>query len=96
MRKRFLALGMSAVMAISTVITAGAETVDNLSIGEPFSANTGDEDVAGNFDITYTFHNASQDTTWNWYNFIFEIFDGNGQFITLRADAFGWIAGNGP
>ena len=74
MRKRFLALGMSAVMAISTVITAGAETVDNLSIGEPFSANTGDEDVAGNFDITYTFHNASQDTTWNWYNFIFEIF----------------------
>lgn len=93
MKKRFLALGMAAVTAMSSVMTCAAQTAESVSIFDAFSSNTGDENVNGNFDITYTFHNATKDISEKWNNFILEIFDGKGQFLTLRADAYGWTAG---
>ena len=92
MKKKFFAVALATTMALSTALTGTAATADVNIVGA-FSANTGDEDVTGNFDVTYTFTNACQDTAANWNNFSVEIFDGNGQFITLRADAFGWTAG---
>ena len=94
MKKKFFAVALATTMAVSTVMTASAETVNAIDITNAFSANTGDESVTGDFDVTYTFHNATMDTSVNWNNFILEIFDGAGEFVTLRADAFGWTAGN--
>lgn len=94
MKKKFFAVALATTMAVSTVMTASAETVNAIDITNAFSANTGDESVTGDFDVTYTFHNATMDTSANWNNFILEIFDGAGEFVTLRADAFGWTAGN--
>lgn len=92
MKKKFFAVALATTMALSTALTGTAATAD-VNIAAAFSANTGDEDVTGDFDVTYTFKNACQNTAANWNNFAVEIFDGNGQFITLRADAFGWTAG---
>ena len=94
MKKKFFAVAMATTMALSTAVTAMAATATEADITDAFKVNTGDEAVTGNFDVTYTFHNATKDTSVNWNNFALEIFDGNGQFITLRADAFGWTAGN--
>ena len=94
MKKKFFAVALATTMTVSTVMTASAETVNAIDITNAFSANTGDESVTGDFDVTYTFHNATMDTSANWNNFILEIFDGAGEFVTLRADAFGWTAGN--
>ena len=94
MKKKFFAVALATTMTISTVMTASAETVNAIDITNAFSANTGDESVTGDFDVTYTFHNATMDTSANWNNFILEIFDGAGEFVTLRADAFGWTAGS--
>lgn len=92
MKKKFFAVALATTMALSTALTGTAATAD-VNIAAAFSADTGDEDLTGDFDVTYTFKNACQDTSANWNNFSVEIFDGNGQFITLRADAFGWTAG---
>ena len=94
MKKKFFAVAMATTMALSTAVTAMAATATEADITDAFKVNTGDEAVTGNFDVTYTFHNATKDTSANWNNFALEIFDGNGQFITLRADAFGWTAGS--
>ena len=94
MKKKFFAVALATTMAVSTVMTASAETVNAIDITNAFSANTGDESVTGDFDVTYTFHNATMDTSANWNNFILEIFDGAVEFVTLRADDFGWTAGN--
>ena len=94
MKKKFFAVALATTMTVSTVMTASAETVNAIDITNAFSANTGDESVTGDFDVTYTFHNATMDTSANWNNFILEIFDGAGEFVTLRADAFGWTAGS--
>ena len=94
MKKKFFAVALATTMTVSTVMTASAETVNAIDITNAFSANTGDEGVTGDFDVTYTFHNATMDTSANWNNFILEIFDGAGEFVTLRADAFGWTAGS--
>ena len=94
MKKKFFAVALATTMTVSTVMTASAETVNPIDITNAFSANTGDESVTGDFDVTYTFHNATMDTSANWNNFILEIFDGAGEFVTLRADAFGWTAGS--
>lgn len=94
MKKKFFAVAMATTMALSTAVTAMAATATEADITDAFKVNTGDEAVTGNFDVTYTFHNATKDTSVNWNNFALEIFDGNGQFITLRADAFGWTAGS--
>ena len=94
MKKKFFAVALATTMTVSTVMTASAETVNAIDITNAFSANTGDESVTGDFDVTYTFHNATMDTSANWNNFILEIFDGAGEFVTLRADACGWTAGS--
>ena len=94
MKQKFFAVALATTMTVSTVMTASAETVNAIDITNAFSANTGDESVTGDFDVTYTFHNATMDTSANWNNFILEIFDGAGEFVTLRADAFGWTAGS--
>ena len=70
----------------------GDATVKDLDIGDAFTANTGDEDVSGNFQLVYKFTNKSVGTN-NWDNYIVEIFDGAGQYISTRADNFGWFAG---
>ena len=94
MKKKFFAVALATTMTVSTVMTDSAKTVHAIDITNAFSANTGDESVTGDFDVTYTFHNATMDTSANWNNFILEIFDGAGEFVTLRADAFGWTAGS--
>ena len=98
MRKKILAIALATTMAFSTAVVAvpanknvaeaavGDATVKDLDIGDAFTANTGDEDVSGNFQLVYKLTN-------NWDNYIVEIFDGAGQYISTRADNFGWFAG---
>ena len=50
------------------------------------SAESGFEKLVGDFDITYSFHNKSNNGTTNWENFIFELTDGKGKWQTYRAD----------
>ena len=104
MRKKILAIALATTMAFSTAVVAvpanknvaeaavGDATVKDLDIGDAFTANTGDEDVSGNFQLVYKFTNKSVGTN-NWDNYIVEIFDGAGQYISTRADNFGWFAG---
>lgn len=89
MKKKFLAFGLAACMVIGSAFSALAETVSSVEIPTGFAANTGEEKLSGDFDVTYEFHNASQDTTSAWFNFIVEIW-GAKFGATLRADAYGW------
>ena len=94
MRKKILAIALATTMAFSTAVVAvpanknvaeaavGDATVKDLDIGDAFTANTGDEDVSGNFQLVYKFTNKSVGTN-NWDNYIVEIFDGAGQYIQL-------------
>lgn len=98
MKKKLLTLALTATMAFSTMLSAFAATAD-VTIDGAFSANTGDEALKGDFDITYTFKNKSADTSQNYNNFILEFYSeevtvgttGKG-YMTLRADAAGWWA----
>ncbi len=94
MKKKLLTMAMAVTMALVAMFSAFAETKD-VTIDAAFSANTGDEAVTGDFDVTYTFNNASKDTSANWNNFAVEVFDAAGNYITVRADAFGVGAGTG-
>ncbi len=76
-------------MVLGSAFSALAETVSSVEIPTGFAANTGEEKLSGDFDVTYEFHNASQDTTSAWFNFIVEIW-GAKFGATLRADAYGW------
>ena len=87
MRKKLLTVALAATMAIGSVFSAFAATADVNIEGGLGSANTGDESVSGDFDVTYTFKNQSLDTSANWNNFAVEVF-GDGFGITARADAF--------
>ena len=87
MKKKFFVAACVATMVMGCAMTANATTADVDITGGLGSANTGDEAVTGNFDVTYTFHNASHDTSANWNNFAVEVF-GEGYGITARADAF--------
>lgn len=97
MKKKFFAVALATTMALSTVMTASAETKDSLSSSAPF-VNTGDEKLTGDFDVTYSFHTKSTLTD-NWDTFAIEFYSdavttgttGKG-YLTLRADAFGWWA----
>lgn len=89
MKKKFLAFGLAAAMVLGSAFSALAETVSSVEIPTGFAANTGEEKLSGDFDVTYEFHNASQDTTSAWFNFIVEIW-GAKFGATLRADAYGW------
>ncbi len=89
MKKKFLAFGLAACMVLGSAFSALAETVSSVEIPTGFAANTGEEKLSGDFDVTYEFHNASQDTTSAWFNFIVEIW-GAKFGATLRADAYGW------
>lgn len=89
MKKKFLAFGLAAAMVLGSTFGAVAETASSVEIDAGFSANTGEEKISGDFDVTYEFHNASQDTASAWFNFIVEIW-GAKFGATLRADAFGW------
>ena len=96
MKKKIFAVALAAVMTVTSAMSAFADTADVDITGGLGSANTGDEALgAGDFDVTYTFHNASHDTSANWFNFAVELFDADGNFITMRADAFGVGAGTG-
>ena len=97
MQKKLLAVALAATMVLSSAITAFAETSKEVNItGGLGSANSGDETLGGgDFEVVYTFHNASLDTSANWFNFAVEVFDAAGNFITVRADAFGVGAGTG-
>ena len=97
MKKKFFAVALATTMALSTALTATAETKDTLSSSSPF-VNTGDEKLTGNFDVTYSFHTKST-LNENWDTFAIEFYSdavsvgstGKG-FLTLRADAYGWWA----
>lgn len=87
MKKKILTVALAATMAISSVFCAFAGTSD-VDITEGLgSANTGDETVSGDFDVTYTFKNESHDASANYNNFAVEVF-GEGFGITARADAY--------
>lgn len=104
MRKKILAIALATTIAFSTAVVAvpanksvaeaavGDATVKDLNIDAAFTANTGDEDVSGNFQLVYKFTNKSVGTN-NWDNYIVEVFDGSGQYISTRADNYGWFAG---
>ena len=100
--KKILALAMAAIVGMTSapavyhnVVVAeaavGDATVKELSIpGGYGSANSGNETVKGDFELVYTFVNATQDSSANWFNFGIEITDG-ANFISTRADNFGWF-----
>lgn len=92
MKKKLLTIALAATMVVSSAFGAFADTKTDLTIDGAFSANTGDEKVSGEFDVTYSFHNES-DGNANWNNFVVELLDGQGQYVTVRADAAGWGAG---
>lgn len=74
--------------------TFGTNTPKNVSIpGVLGSANSGDERLTGDFKVKYTFTNKTQNTTDSWNNYAVEVFN-DGNFITTRADNFGWFAGD--
>lgn len=92
------AVGMASVPAVyHNVIVAeaavGDATAKEVSIEGFATANSGNETVKGDFELVYTFVNATKDSSLNWNNFIVEIFDG-ANYITTRADNYGWFAGD--
>ncbi len=87
MKKKFFAVALATTMALSTALTGTAATADVDITGGLGSGNTGDEAVTGDFDVSYTFKNASHDASANWNNFAVEVV-GEGYGITARADAF--------
>lgn len=103
MKKKIFAVALAAVMAISSAVCAFGATAD-VSIDAGFSANTGEEVLSGDFDVTYTFKNTSKDASSNWFNFILEMHtkDNVGYnadagadapvYIDMRSDNFGWVA----
>ena len=92
MKKKLMTAAIATTMVVGSAFSAMAATAD-VEIKDAFSANTGDEALTGNFDVTYTFKNTSVGSN-NWDNFVLEIFDGAGQYITLRSDAYGWTVGS--
>jgi len=97
MRKKILAVALAATMVVSSALTAFAATASEFS-GTVWVDNTGDEELEGNFDITYTFNNKTSGTN-NWDNFIIEFWSdsvSNGDtgkgFMSVRSDAHGWFA----
>lgn len=88
MRKKLFAVALAAVMTVTSAFSVFAATTD-ADITGAFTPNTGDETVTGDFDVTYTFNNASYDTSANWNNFAVEVF-GTGVGITARADMYAW------
>lgn len=91
--KKFLATVCALAMVVTGIVVAEpvkAETASSVEIVGAFSGNTGIESLTGDFDVTYTFNNASTGTL-NHENFIVEIRteDGAGCF-DLRADRYGW------
>ena len=97
MKRKFFKKTLAVVLAMSMVLANGitvfsAETSSTTKseidiTGGLGSDNSGNESVTGNFDVTYTFHNATHDTGSQWLNFAVEVF-GEGFGITARADAF--------
>lgn len=80
-----LVFGASNVMA-DVIETVGATDC---------SSNFGTREVAnqvinGDGGLHYTFINHNGGATTNWYNFIFEANDGNGKYIDMRSDNYGW------
>ncbi len=47
--------------------------------------------LSGDFTLTYTFTNKSNGSE-NWENFVVEVFSGDGIYVTVRADNYGWLA----
>ena len=65
-------------------------TREDFTAGEGIGkASTSADELSGNFSIVYTFHNASQDTSAQWFNFVAEVWS-EGFGITARADVYGW------
>jgi hypothetical protein len=55
MKKKFFTVALATTMALSTVMTATAETKD-FTVGTAFEVTSGEEQLTGDFDVTYTFH----------------------------------------
>ncbi len=72
----------------------GENTADSVNIvGGYGSANSGDESITGDFEVEYSFTNKTNNASEAWFNYGIEIFS-NGNYISTRADNFGWFAGN--
>ena len=107
--KRIAAIAMSAVLAVTSAPNLsldfttsakaaetkafGENTVDSVNIVAGYgSANSGDESITGNFEVEYSFTNKTNNASQAWFNYGIEIFS-NGNYISTRADNFGWLAG---
>lgn len=107
--KRIAAIAMSAVLAVTSAPNLsldfttsakaaetkafGENTVDSVNIVAGYgSANSGDESITGNFEVEYSFTNKTNNASQQWFNYGIEIFS-NGNYISTRADNFGWLAG---
>ena len=95
MKKKFFAVALATTMALSTALTAAADTKSEVTISGFAGDETGWEAVTGDFDVTYTFKNETTGTA-NHENFILEFCNDSSDLtkgvITFRADAFGWWA----
>ena len=108
--KRIAAIAMSAVLAVTSAPNLsldfttsakaaetkafGENTVDSVNIVAGYgSANSGDESITGDFEVEYSFTNKTNNASQAWFNYGIEIFS-NGNYISTRADNFGWLAGN--
>ena len=98
-KKNFLTVAFAVMLiVVFSMITVLADTSGELNIEDAFSADSGDEVLTGNFNISYTFHNEGTEGA-NYNNFAIEFYSdtvstgatGKG-YLTLRADAFGWWA----
>ena len=113
--KRIGAITLSSVLTITAfpslslnfVMNASAETqnefghntVESIDITSFASANSGEESIADDFEVQYTFTNksklgnvAGEVGNENHFNYIVEFFDGTGNYLSVRPDNFGWYA----
>ena len=74
MRKKLLTVALAATMAVTSVFSAFAETKD-FSVTDAFATNSGNEQLTGDFNVTYKFHckGYQSDTKDTWETFAVEL-----------------------
>ncbi|MCD8120107.1 MAG: InlB B-repeat-containing protein [Lachnospiraceae bacterium] len=78
-----------------TIVDLGLQdpTESDVYISSGFSTSSEVHQLTGDFDVTYTFVNYGDtaDQGYNWCNYILEMNNGNGSYIDVRADNYGWV-----
>ncbi|MBP3339238.1 MAG: hypothetical protein J6L69_07530 [Lachnospiraceae bacterium] len=98
MKKKLLTVALAAVMVVSSALSVFGETATSLdnSAGWAKPSNAGDEELTGDFDVTYKFTIDAVGAS-NWLNYVIEFRTGDSadyDFLSIRADAFAFT--NGP